>query len=97
MPRQEMLLLREIRTARESLGLSLPESEVINKKVRGCTNKRIAVDLATSEETVERHIASVLGNVGASNRMELVLFALFYQLVDRPEPRRPQGGAYVCH
>ena len=51
--------------------------------VSGETNKQIAQQLSISENTVKRHITHIFNKVGASNRVELAIFAAHHQLVDR--------------
>jgi DNA-binding NarL/FixJ family response regulator len=55
--------------------LSAREREVLTALVRGASNAQIAKDLWISEATVKTHISSVLGKVGASSRVQAVVFA----------------------
>lgn len=78
-------------------GLTRRELEVISKLVAGCTNRSIADDLAISGETVKRHLANIFDKLGVSSRLEVVLFAVRHQLIDRLAPRadplRPGNAA----
>lgn len=55
--------------------LSAREREVLTALVRGASNAQIAKDLWISEATVKTHISSVLGKVGATSRVQAVVFA----------------------
>ncbi|WIB27010.1 response regulator transcription factor [Curtobacterium sp. MCSS17_015] len=55
--------------------LSAREREVLGALVRGASNAQIAKDLWISEATVKTHISSVLGKVGATSRVQAVVFA----------------------
>ena len=35
-----------------------------------------------SEKTVQRHVVKILDKLGVSNRLDLVLFAVYHQLID---------------
>lgn len=55
--------------------LSAREREVLTALVRGASNAQIAKDLWISEATVKTHISSVLGKIGATSRVQAVVFA----------------------
>ncbi|PZE86270.1 response regulator transcription factor [Curtobacterium sp. MCBD17_032] len=55
--------------------LSVREREVLGALVRGASNAQIAKDLWISEATVKTHISSVLAKVGATSRVQAVVFA----------------------
>ncbi len=57
--------------------------EVLRTLVAGRTNPEIAERLLISTETVKHHITNLFNKTGASNRVELVLFATKKGLVDR--------------
>lgn len=59
------------------------EMEVLKTLVAGRTNPEIAERLLISTETVKHHITNLFNKTGASNRVELVLFATKKGLVDR--------------
>jgi DNA-binding CsgD family transcriptional regulator len=48
------------------------ELEVLELLAEGLPNKRIADRLGISDQTVKFHIASILGKLGAANRLEAV-------------------------
>lgn len=58
------------------------EMEVVEAVVAGCTNKEIASRFRLSVDTVRHHVTNIFNKTGASNRLELVLFALEKNLVD---------------
>ena len=60
------------------------ELEIIRRLATGGTNKMIASDLAISRQDVRRHIADLFERLGVSTQLELVLFAVYHQLIDRP-------------
>jgi two-component system, NarL family, nitrate/nitrite response regulator NarL len=60
--------------------LTKRELDVIKGVVAGYSNKEIALRLRLSEDTVKHHLTSIFDKVGASNRLELALFAIHHQL-----------------
>ena len=48
------------------------EIEVLELLTEGLSNKAIAARLGISDQTVKFHIASIMGKLGASNRVETV-------------------------
>ncbi|HEY7673253.1 MAG TPA: response regulator transcription factor [Gammaproteobacteria bacterium] len=67
---------REISTIQERVSRLTPrEREVMDKVVKGCANKVIAMDLGVSQRTVELHRARVMQKMGARSLAELVRFA----------------------
>ncbi len=57
------------------------EMEILEAVAEGCTNPEIAKRLLISTETVKHHVTSLFNKTGASNRLELVLFATEKKLV----------------
>lgn len=55
-------------TARETLGLSPRELEVLRLLAAGETNKAIAAALVLSERTVDRHVSNIYAKLGVSSR-----------------------------
>ena len=51
------------------------EEEVLRTVARGRTNEEIARELFISLSTVKTHVASLMGKLGARNRVELAIFA----------------------
>ena len=58
--------------------LSIEERRLIALVAAGYSNKELARHFALSESTIYRRAARILGKVGAVNRFELVLVAIFY-------------------
>jgi DNA-binding NarL/FixJ family response regulator len=63
-------------------GLTRREVDVVRGVVTGESNHQIAVRLGISDNTVKRHLVNVFNKVGASNRVELALFAVHHRLMD---------------
>jgi DNA-binding NarL/FixJ family response regulator len=63
-----------------AFGLTTRELEIVRGVVEGRTNKAIALRCSISENTVKRHLLHIFDKVGASNRVELALFADHHQL-----------------
>ena len=68
--------------------LTTRELDVLKLVVGALSNKEIAQALSVSEETVKHHVRSLLDKMGASNRLELALFAVHHRLVrlEGPSP-----------
>jgi two-component system, NarL family, nitrate/nitrite response regulator NarL len=60
--------------------LTAREREVIRAVVGGHTNKEIATHFGVTADTVKHHLTSIYNKVGASNRLELALFAMHHNL-----------------
>lgn len=60
---------------RLDLGLTPRQFDVLKLLVRGMSNKRIALILELSDNTVKAHVAAVLRNLDVSNRTEAVVMA----------------------
>jgi len=67
--------------ARSKFGLTRRELDVLPFVVAGLTNKEIADKHGLSEETIKHHLTNIFDKTGASNRLELAVFALHHQLV----------------
>ena len=61
--------------------LSTRELQVLQRLAQGVTNKRLALDLAISENTVKFHVSAVLTKLGAESRTEAVAIAVRRGLV----------------
>jgi two-component system nitrate/nitrite response regulator NarL len=68
--------------ARERFGLTARELEITTAVVAGLSNKEIARKLSLSEDTVKHHLTNIFDKMGASNRLELALFAVHHRLLD---------------
>ena len=65
-----------------AFGLTPRETQILRAIVAGQTNKAIAEESSISENTVKTHVGNLLNKLGASNRVELALFALHHRLID---------------
>jgi DNA-binding NarL/FixJ family response regulator len=68
--------------ARDRFGLTARELEITAAVVAGFSNKEIARKFVLSEDTVKHHLTNIFDKVGASNRLELALFAVHHRLLD---------------
>ena len=67
--------------AQPCFGLTRREREVLTLIVAGYTNRDLAEELGISEDTVKHHLTNIFDRTGASNRLELALFAIRHDLV----------------
>lgn len=67
---------------RSAFGLTPREREILSSVVTGCTNREIAQRFSLSEDTVKHHLSNIFDKVGASNRVELTLFAAHHGLLN---------------
>jgi two-component system, NarL family, nitrate/nitrite response regulator NarL len=77
--------LRKLTVARrraKAFGLTRRELEIVRAIVDGYTNKQIAKRSSISESTVKRHVTHIFDKLGASNRIEVALFAAHHRLLD---------------
>ncbi len=65
----------------KAFGLTPRELEIIAAIASGCTNKDIVQRLSISEDTVKHHLTRIFDKTGASNRLELALFAIGQKLI----------------
>src|SRR6185295_564116 len=68
--------------ARERFRLTRREVEITSAVVSGLSNREIASKLSLSEDTVKHHLTNIFDKMGASNRLELALFAVHHRLLD---------------
>jgi DNA-binding NarL/FixJ family response regulator len=64
----------------EGFSLSPEERSLVALLVAGYTKREMARHLALSESTIYRHTVRVFGKLGAANRLELVLVAIFHRI-----------------
>ena len=79
-----LLSLRKLETAQrrtKAFGLTRRELQILREVVAGFTNKEIAERVNISENTVKSHLTNIFNKLGASNRVELALFAAHHRLV----------------
>ncbi|SOD52957.1 two component transcriptional regulator, LuxR family [Pseudoxanthomonas wuyuanensis] len=69
-------IAKEIAEYASSEALSAREIEVLRQVAGGNANKRVAVQLGISEETVKAHMKSILSKLAASDRTHAVTIAL---------------------
>lgn len=63
-------------------GLSARELEVLRRVAAGNSNRRVAVQLALSEDTVKTHMKSILSKLSANDRTHAVTIALKRGIID---------------
>jgi two-component system, NarL family, nitrate/nitrite response regulator NarL len=66
---------------RSRFGLTARELEITSAVVSGFSNKEIAQKFVLSQDTVKHHLTNIFDKVGASNRLELALFAVHHRLL----------------
>jgi two-component system, NarL family, nitrate/nitrite response regulator NarL len=59
------------------------ELEIISAIVNGYTNRDIADELHIAEQTVKHHLSNIFDKLGVSNRLELALFAVNHNIVEK--------------
>ncbi|UXH76778.1 response regulator [Roseateles amylovorans] len=69
-------MARELSLRLTDESLSNREVEVIGEVAAGGSNKQVADRLGVSEETVKSHMKSILGKLGASDRVQAVVIAM---------------------
>jgi DNA-binding NarL/FixJ family response regulator len=77
--------LRRLEASRrrtKAFGLTRRELEILRAVVAGYTNKEIAEQSSLSENTIKSHLTHIFNKSGASNRVELALFAAHHRLLD---------------
>jgi two-component system nitrate/nitrite response regulator NarL len=77
--------LRKVEAARrksKAFGLTRREIEIVRSVVAGYSNREIAVRSSITENTVKSHLTHIFNKLGASNRVELALFAAHHRLID---------------
>ena len=52
------------------------EREVAALLIRGCRNKEIATEMGVTEQTVKNHLHHMCAKIGASDRMQVAMYAL---------------------
>ncbi len=61
--------------------LSSREKQILSYVAQGYTNKRIAIELGISEQTIKNHVTSVLRRLHANDRTEAVVIAIKQGLI----------------
>jgi DNA-binding NarL/FixJ family response regulator len=75
----------------ERFGVTPRELEITSAVVAGFSNKEIAKKFSLSQDTVKHHLTNIFDKVGASNRLELALFAVHHRLLE-DEPATPAAS-----
>src|SRR5207245_11037036 len=65
---------------RGAFRLTPREREILSLVAIGYTNREIAERFSLSGDTVKHHLSNIFDKVGASNRVELTLFAVHHGL-----------------
>ncbi len=63
---------RELPVRARDLGLTERQGEVLELMLRGQPNKRIALTLDISEQTVKEHVSNILARLGVTNRLDAI-------------------------
>ena len=73
------------------LVLSEREIEVVRLVAKGFQNIEIGKKLLISTQTVKNHLHNIFDKLGVSDRVELMLYAVHYRLIDEPDgsPTQP--------
>ena len=61
------------------------EYDVLSAINEGLSNKEITRRLNITESTVKNHLAKLFDKLGASSRLELVMFARHHRILESPE------------
>jgi len=69
-------------TAKRDL-LTPRELSIVKLLAQGCTNKDIANQTGTKEQVIKNNLVRIFDKLGVFNRLELALYALDNQIVDR--------------
>lgn len=63
---------RELPVTAAELGLTARQGQVLAMMLKGLPNKRIALNLSLSEQTVKEHVSGILERLGVRNRIEAI-------------------------
>lgn len=72
--------------------LTAREREVLGQVVTGASNKEIAEVLGITENTVKKHLQSILDKLHMQNRIQAAVYAVQEGLVPGSQPGRHPGG-----
>ena len=69
------------KSRRRKFDLTPRELDILKAIAAGDSNRKIAKELSISEQTVKHHVTNIFNKTGASNRLELTLFAIEQKVV----------------
>ena len=81
--------LFSVEASRKDFGLIPLEKQVIALTVAGYSSEESAKRIGISEPVVRLHLTSICEKLRGSNQFELILFALYHQLIDTYEVSPP--------
>lgn len=67
----------------QGTALSTREREIVGLVAQGFKNKEMAERMFVSEQTVKNHLHNIFDKLGVSDRLELALYAIHYNLHDQ--------------
>jgi DNA-binding NarL/FixJ family response regulator len=67
----------------QGAALSTREREIVGLVAQGFKNKEMAERMFISEQTVKNHLHNIFDKLGVSDRLELALYAIHYNLHDK--------------
>jgi two-component system, NarL family, nitrate/nitrite response regulator NarL len=74
----------EVADEPQAMKLSAREIAILERIVRGDSNKHVARFFKIAEPTVKAHVKAILRKIGASNRTQAAIWALNRRLFDQP-------------
>ena len=73
----------------QAMKLSAREIAILERIVRGDSNKQVARFFRIAEPTVKAHVKAILRKIGASNRTQAAIWAFNHHLFDQPSVDLP--------
>jgi two-component system, NarL family, nitrate/nitrite response regulator NarL len=73
----------------QAMKLSAREIAILERIVRGDSNKQVARFFRIAEPTVKAHVKAILRKIGASNRTQAAIWAFNHRLFDQPSVDLP--------
>jgi len=73
----------------QGMKLSAREIAILERIVRGDSNKQVARFFRIAEPTVKAHVKAILRKIGASNRTQAAIWAFNHHLFDQPSVDLP--------
>ncbi len=75
-PHDDAISVQEWETLRQSLGLSLLQTEIIRRLIRGKSHQEIAREMAIRLRTVQTVVSRLYRELGVSDHVQLILHVL---------------------